>query len=120
MRSTIDADTTFVSIASEKSLTFNGPVTLTGNRILTANIGATVTSQTLAFSGAIGQDVAGRSLSQAGSGKLYLSGDNTYSGGTYLTGSGQISIAHRNALGGGTLYLPVYPIWNGDHVRNFE
>jgi autotransporter-associated beta strand protein len=102
---TIDADTSFPTLASEKSLTFSGPVTLTGNRTLTANIGATVTTQTLAFSGAIGQNVAGRTLTHAGSGKIHLSGDNSYSGGTYLTGSGVLSIAHSNALGSGSLLL---------------
>src|SRR5207253_7461410 len=39
---TISANTTFLTANPEKDLTFTGPVTLTGSRMLTVNTGSTV------------------------------------------------------------------------------
>lgn len=71
------------TIGGALDLTFTGPATLTGDRVLTiANSGITT------FSGAIGQDVAGRGFTKAGSGTLRFSGvaANTYTGTTTVSG----------------------------------
>jgi hypothetical protein len=42
------ADTTFYTVAGEKTLNFSGPVTLTGgNRVITANVGTSVMEGTI-------------------------------------------------------------------------
>lgn len=79
-----NADTTIVSGGTDKTLTFTGPVTLTGNRTLTQNSTATTT-----FSGAISDGGNGFGLTVAGTGTapLVLSGVNTYTGPTVVKGS---------------------------------
>jgi fibronectin-binding autotransporter adhesin len=69
-----------VAVGGTLDLTFAGTTTLTGNRTLTVSNTALTT-----FSGIIGQDVAGRSLTKAGPGTLVLSNANTFSGGLTLT-----------------------------------
>jgi autotransporter-associated beta strand protein len=92
------ADTTFATIASEKSLTLNGPVTLVGaSRTLTVNIGATVATEALTLNGAIGDAANGYGLTKAGTGKLILTGTNTYTGATAVTG-GTLALAKNNTL----------------------
>ncbi|MFN6017303.1 MAG: beta strand repeat-containing protein, partial [Verrucomicrobiota bacterium] len=78
---TISADTTFATIASEKSLTFTGPATLSGaTRTLNVGIGSTVNTANLTFSGAIGDGGNGYGLTKNGTGTLILGGANTYTG----------------------------------------
>lgn len=80
---TISADTTFYTIGSEKSLTFAGPVTLSGgNRVLTANVGTTVANTATIMSGPIGDGGNALGLTMAGTGNLILGGANTYTGAT--------------------------------------
>jgi autotransporter-associated beta strand protein len=99
---TIGADTTFTTQASEKSLTFAGATTLTGNRTLTVDTGSTVAGKSVTFSNAIGQDVAGRTLTKAGAGVLNLNGANTYTGDT-RSSAGTLALGNVNALAGSTL-----------------
>ena len=96
---TISADTTFATTTTEKSLTFTGPVTLSGaTRTLDVRIGATVASSNLTFSGAIGDGGNGYGITKTGTGMLTLSGNNTYSGVTTIS-AGNLTISHANALG---------------------
>lgn len=98
---TISGDATFYTSAGEKSLTFAGPVTLSGNRTLTANVGTTVAGTSTIFTGVIGEDVAGRSLTKIGTGNLTLGGVNTYTGGTTVNAGNLIlsgAIAPNTAL----------------------
>jgi len=89
-------------------LTFAGAGTLTGNRELT-------TASDVEFSAAIGQDVAGRTLTKLGSGTMTLSGSaaNTYTGTTTVS-NGELdlsktaetdAIAGNISIGGGTVKL---------------
>jgi autotransporter-associated beta strand protein len=95
---TISADTTFPTLASEKSLIFSGPATLTGgNRILTGNLGATVNTEATIFSGAIGDGGNALGITKAGTGVIRLSGANTYTGPTVVN-AGTLQIGD----GGGT------------------
>lgn len=96
------ADMSFVSVASEKSLTFTGPGTLTGNRTLTVSIGLNVAGKGLVVSGNIGDGGGGYGLIKAGSGNLILHGTNTYTGGTTIN-TGNVILASSNALALSTL-----------------
>ena len=85
------ADTTFLSVGGEQTLSFNGPVTLSGgSRILTVNIGASVAGKSLTLSGAIGDGGNTYGLNKAGTGNLVLSGVNTYTGTTTVSGGALI------------------------------
>jgi autotransporter-associated beta strand protein len=80
---TVSADTTFYTAGAEKTLTFTGPVTLTGGaRVLTSNVGSTVRGATVLFTGAIGDGGNGYGLTKDGTGNLTLAGANTYTGPT--------------------------------------
>ncbi len=81
------------SIGGSNDLTFGGAATLTGNRTITVDSTGTTT-----FSGAIGQNAAGRSLTKAGTGTLVLSGSNSYSGATTIN-AGVVNIRNANGLG---------------------
>jgi autotransporter-associated beta strand protein len=99
------ADTTFPTLASEKSLTFNGPVTLTnGTRTLTVNIGATVAGKSLTLAGAIGDGGNGYGLTKAGTGVLNLTGINTYTGNTTVK-AGTLSISNACLAAGSTISI---------------
>ncbi len=79
------ADTTIVAGSTDKTLTFAGAVDLSsGTRTLTHNAAA----NTL-FTGVISETTAGSGLTIAGTGSaaVVLSGNNTYTGATRLTGS---------------------------------
>jgi autotransporter-associated beta strand protein len=95
---TISADTTFATVADEKSLTFTGPVTLSGaTRTLNVAIGSTVSTEKLTFSGAIGDGGNGYGITKTGNGTLVLSGNNTYSGATTISaGTLQIGAGGTN------------------------
>ncbi|OYV04376.1 MAG: hypothetical protein CFE26_17225, partial [Verrucomicrobiales bacterium VVV1] len=82
---TLAADTTFFTVASEKTLTFTGPTTLTGNRTLTSTVGNTVAGTSVVFNGVISDGGSGYSLSKAGTGNLTLGAANTYTGGTTVS-----------------------------------
>ncbi len=77
------------------SLTFSGPVTLTGKRILTVN-------NTNTISGSIGEDAAGRGFTKVGPGVLSLTGAaNSYSGPT-TNSAGMIQLNATSTLGNGS------------------
>ena len=87
-----------------QNITFSGAATLTGNRTITTDN----TADTI-FSGAIGQDVAGRSLLKNGAGTLTLSGGaaNTYTGTTSVA-AGTLVLAKTagvNAVAGSFLAI---------------
>jgi autotransporter-associated beta strand protein len=108
MRSTNIADTTIgntlviagnltaVTAGSEKTLTFSGPATLTGNRTITSQVAAS--GKSLRFSGIIGDGGNNFGITKEGSGVLLLSGANTYAG-TTTVNAGTLSITDNAALG---------------------
>ena len=90
------ADTTFPTVASEKTLTLTGPVTLSSNRTLTVNVGSTVAGKSVTFTNVISDGGNNYNLTKAGTGLLVLSGANTYGGNTTVS-------AGTLALSGGAL-----------------
>jgi autotransporter-associated beta strand protein len=90
---TLAADVNFPTVASEKTLTFSGPVTLSGgDRILSVAVGATVPTESLVISGPIGQATPGLGLVKTGTGKLILAGTNSYTGATVVS-NGTLAIS---------------------------
>ena len=87
------------TLAGTVDLTFSGPVTLTGNRSL-----AVSNTAVTAFTGNIGQDAPGRTLTKTGVGTLKLSTANSFSGGLTLS-SGELALGDNGAAGTGTLSL---------------
>lgn len=97
---TLSANTSFYTVASEKSLTFSGPTTLTGaTRTLTSAVGTTVAGQSVVFSGNIGEATPGLGVIKAGNGNITFTGTNTYTGNTDIT-AGNLSIGSTAALPG--------------------
>ncbi|MEI6715403.1 MAG: autotransporter-associated beta strand repeat-containing protein, partial [Verrucomicrobiota bacterium] len=94
---TVSGDTTFYTTASEQTLTLSGPVTLTGNRVFTNDVGSTDNSQSLTISGAIGDSGSGYGLTIAGSGRMLLAGSNTFTGGLTIN-SGTVRLLNSSAL----------------------
>jgi autotransporter-associated beta strand protein len=113
MRSTNTADTTIgntlilggnltaVTATAEKNLIFSGPATLTGNRTITSQVGATVAGKSLTFSGVIGDGGNNYGITKEGTGVLLLNGANTYAG-TTTVNAGTLSITDSAALGSTT------------------
>jgi fibronectin-binding autotransporter adhesin len=102
---TISADTTFATVANEKSLTFTGPVTLSGaTRTLNVAIGSTVSTEKLTFSGDIGDGGNGYGITKNGGGQLTLSGNNTYSGGTIIN-AGRLNVSTTSGFGTGNVTI---------------
>ena len=93
----IATDTTFPTVASEKSLIFNGPATLSGTRTLTAAVGTTVGGISLQFNSGIGESAPLSGLVKAGAGELVLGGLNTFTGPTSIT-AGRVTYARTSAL----------------------
>ena len=99
-------DTVIPNVAGAQSLTFTGPITLTGaTRTLTQNSSATVT-----ISNAISDAGNGWGLKKSGSGVLVLSGPSSYTGATTITegsvvlsgGDNRLSTATTVVLGSAT------------------
>ncbi len=89
---------TAVTATAEKNLTFSGPATLTANRTITSQIGATVAGKSLTFSGVIGDGGNNYGITKEGAGTLLLNGLNTYAG-TTTVNAGTLSITDNSALG---------------------
>jgi fibronectin-binding autotransporter adhesin len=95
-------DDSLFNSSTPGQIAFNGPSTIkNGNRTITVNGLAN-----LGLAGAVGQDVAGRSIIKSGNGTLALTGANTYSGDTTILG-GVVNINTTSTLGNGagTLHL---------------
>ena len=85
-----------IGSAQTQLLTFNGPITLTGaSRTITTNA-----SGTTWLSGNIGEASAGLGLTKSGTGQIIVSGSNTYTGITTVSG-GVLRLQSANALPGG-------------------
>ena len=76
-------------------------LTISGNTTLNANRTLNVSANNLILSGILGETGGARVLTKGGAGTMTLSGNNTHSGGTSISG-GQLNINHNNALGSGT------------------
>ncbi len=95
----IAADTTFQTVAAEKSLIFAGPASLSGTRTLTSGVGSTVAGPTVQFSNGISESTALSGLTKAGAGEISLAGVNTFTGPTSVT-AGRLTYAKTFALYG--------------------
>lgn len=92
------ANTTFPTLASEKSLIFTGNTLLAGGtRTLTGSLGTTVAGPVTAFTGNLGEASAGLGLIKAGTGTIVLSGTSTYTGPTSVT-AGRLLITKAAGL----------------------
>lgn len=94
----LDGNLTAITAASEKTLTFSGPATLTGNRTITSQVGTTVAGKSLTFSGAIGDGGNSFGITKEGAGVLLLTAANTYAG-TTTVNAGTLSITDSASLG---------------------
>lgn len=72
----------------------------TGGVIDNANAG-----QTISISNNIGEAVAGVEVQLSGSSTLILSGTNTYSGGTMISGFGTLQVTNSSSVGSGAVTL---------------
>ena len=80
-----------------------GPLTFGGNWTITnASQTLTIDTTATAISGVIGQDIAGRALTKAGSGALTLMAANAFSGGITMN-AGLLIVSNNGALGSGTI-----------------
>ncbi|MCU0779154.1 MAG: autotransporter-associated beta strand repeat-containing protein, partial [Akkermansiaceae bacterium] len=80
---TFSGNPTFTTVASEKSLIFTGDASLGATRTLTVEVGSTVNTEFVEFSGEISG--SGFGITKAGAGNLVLSGINTYDGNTTVS-----------------------------------
>jgi autotransporter-associated beta strand protein len=111
LRSTISADVTIhntlnlsgtikgATVETEKSVTFTGTGTLTGNTTLESAIGSTVAGKSMIFSGNIGDGGNNYGITKSGAGAVTLSGTNSYSGATLVSG-GELRLASAGAING--------------------
>ena len=76
----------------------------TGAVILTASLQATVSAQTLAVGGAVGDGASTFGLTKAGAGTLVLNGNNNYDGTTALS-AGTLTLGGNNTLSGAIIEL---------------
>ncbi len=91
------ADVTFATVASEKTLTLSGPVTLSSNRTLTVNVGTTVAGKSVNITNVISDGGNNYSLTKAGTGLLVLSGANTYGSNTVIS-AGTLSLSGSGSI----------------------
>jgi autotransporter-associated beta strand protein len=94
--------------------TFAGAITLSDSGTNTLKVGGVTAADFddhQKFTGIIGDDGSGATLKKTGSGKLTLSGDNTFTGGVTIadgggaTDGGIVVAGHANALGTGTTII---------------
>ena len=92
------------TIATGSRIDYSGPLTLTGNRVLTNDV-------TAVFNGTIGDGGGGYSMTKAGDGTMWL-GMTTHTGGTIVNagvvnigGSSTLASNGSITLNGGTLHL---------------
>lgn len=95
---TFTSNASFYSIF-DRAVNFSlaGP---TGGIISNANTG-----QTIAIGNSIGESVAGVQVQVLGNSTLKLTGINTYSGGTTVSGFGTLQVGNNNSAGSGTVTL---------------
>ena len=102
-----------ITLSTNNAQTWNGDFIFAGTSDLNLGTGAitmtssrtvTVVSNTLTVGGVISDSGSGYSLTMAGPGTLTLTGSDTYSGGTTLSG-GQLNINAAAALGSGALTI---------------
>ena len=99
------ANTTFPTLASEKSLIFTGNTLLTGGtRTLTGSMGSTVAGTWTEFAGNLSEASAGLGLIKAGTGTVVLSGASSYTGPTSVT-AGRLLITKSAGLYNGQTNL---------------
>jgi autotransporter-associated beta strand protein len=97
--SSLSSNTTFPTIASEKSLTLLGANTIFGStKTLTVNTGTTVAGKYINFAGSIGDNGNNYGIIKSGTGTLVLSGNNTYGGNTTIS-DGTLTLANANGFG---------------------
>jgi len=101
-----------LTLSANPSQAWNGDFTFTGTNSLNLGTGAvllsanrivTVSASNLTVGGIISG--SGKSLTLAGSGSLTLSGVNTYSGGTTISGPDTLYATNSSALGSGAVSL---------------
>jgi fibronectin-binding autotransporter adhesin len=98
-------NTTFSTLASEKSLVFSGNALLSGGtRTLTGSAGSTVAGIWTEFAGGLGEASTGLGLIKAGAGTIVLSGASTYTGPTSVT-AGRLLITQVAGLYNGQTNL---------------
>ena len=95
----IAANTTFPAVATEKSLIFVGPASLSGTRTLTSAVGSTVAGVSVQFNNGISESTALSGLTKAGAGEIVLGGVNTFTGPTSIT-AGRLTYTKTFALYG--------------------
>lgn len=93
----VAVDTTFPTVAGERSLIFGGPASLNGTRTFTVNVGATVVGERVQFSSAINESAVGSGLIKAGTGNLTLNGLNTFTGPTTIN-AGRVNYTRNFSL----------------------
>jgi fibronectin-binding autotransporter adhesin len=104
----VSSTVTNFSNTNTTALTFAGDRTFSGSNNMNLGTGSvtlsggnrtlTVTGVTLTLGGAVGQDVAGRQLTKAGTGTLALTGSSGYSGATVIS-AGNLNLGGSTATG---------------------
>ena len=99
---------TFPTVASEKSLVFQGSVDLAdATPTIINNVGSTVTGKSVAFQGVMSSSYPGVGLTLAGTGVTRLSGANIYPGDTTIS-SGTTQLGTNNVIPDGVGVGDVY------------
>ena len=93
----IAANTTFPTLANEKSLIFTGPASLAGSFTLNSAVGSTVAGTSVTFAGGLGETTAGGGFTKTGAGEIVLSGPSTYTGSTTVS-AGRLTLGKNYSL----------------------